>query len=257
MRKINNKQRIPPLSLRGGGFVILAVFFILTGCTRTNSSLTPVSLSVTTPIVTTHKLEPVATKPAMPTTILLAAPFQPQAPLGDWSQPWQDACEEASIIVTEFALKHQSLSKEKMVEEIKRLVDYENKTLGFFESTNVYQTADIANAVYGLKLKILDNPTVEDIKKNLSAGRLIIAPMAGRSLHNPYFNGAGPIYHMLVIRGYDDAARVFITNEVGTKRGEAYRYPYQTLMRAIHDWPGSEDKIQEGPQRVLVTEEKI
>ena len=63
---------------------------------------------------------------------------------------------------------------------------------------------------------------------------MIIIPAAGRLLGNPYFQTPGPIYHMLVIRGYN--ATEFITNDPGTKRGDGFKYKYQTLINAIHDW---------------------
>lgn len=53
-------------------------------------------------------------------------------------------------------------------------------------------------------------------------------------LGNPYFTPPGPIYHMLVIKGYN--LTEFITNDPGTRRGADYVYSYQTLMKAIHDW---------------------
>jgi len=59
-------------------------------------------------------------------------------------------------------------------------------------------------------------------------------PLAGRELNNPYFRAPGPIYHMLVIKGYDSDE--FIVNEVGTKRGDSFKYKYDVLINAIHDW---------------------
>ncbi len=55
---------------------------------------------------------------------------------------------------------------------------------------------------------------------------------------------------MIVVIGYDDTS--FITNDVGTKRGAQYHYPYSTLIDAIHDWTGTDDMIASGPKRILV-----
>jgi hypothetical protein len=41
---------------------------------------------------------------------------------------------------------------------------------------------------------------------------------------------------MLIIRGFNEDK--FITNDPGTKRGEAYRYRFGDLLWAVHDWTG-------------------
>lgn len=38
---------------------------------------------------------------------------------------------------------------------------------------------------------------------------------------------------MMVIRGYDET--YFYTNDVGTRRGENFRYTHETIMDAMHD----------------------
>jgi hypothetical protein len=70
----------------------------------------------------------------------------------------------------------------------------------------------------------------------LVSGKLVIIPAAGRLLGNPNFSGQGPIYHMLVVRGFDNKTGEFITNDPGTRKGEGYRYKYSVLINAIHDW---------------------
>jgi len=53
-------------------------------------------------------------------------------------------------------------------------------------------------------------------------------------LNNPNFKQPGPIYHMLVIKGYNSWE--FITNDPGTRKGNSFKYPYSTLINAVHDW---------------------
>ncbi len=88
------------------------------------------------------------------------------------------------------------------------------------------------------------------MKNELAKGYPIIVPMAGRDLGNPYFSGEGPWYHALVIIGYDKTS--FITNDPGTRRGEHYRYKYDVLMNAIHDWTGVKENIRDGRKVALV-----
>jgi hypothetical protein len=39
-----------------------------------------------------------------------------------------------------------------------------------------------------------------------------------------------------VIRGYDETEGEFITNDPGTRMGNGYRYKYEKLIAAVHDW---------------------
>ena len=50
----------------------------------------------------------------------------------------------------------------------------------------------------------------------------------------PNFTPPGPVYHMLVVKGYD--AQNFITNDVGTRKGESYTYTKDVIMKNMHDW---------------------
>ncbi|MBI3495252.1 hypothetical protein HY065_01345 [Candidatus Berkelbacteria bacterium] len=45
-----------------------------------------------------------------------------------------------------------------------------------------------------------------------------------------------------------------ITNDAGTKRGLGYRYDDNVFINAIHDWPGSAEKIQSGRKAMIVVE---
>lgn len=243
---------------------MLAMTILAAACTfNVPKTETPPAKPSTVTIPESQKPAEPKPAPGIQTKVILEAPFQSQAPFGDWTQPWQDACEEASIIVAEFGLKQKPLSKEKMRDEIQRLVDYQNTNFGTYRSTNLKNTAKVAREVYGMETEMLNDPTIQDLKAKLAAGHFIIAPLAGRLLHNPFFTGAGPVYHMFVIIGFDDNDKVFITHEVGTRHGQAYRYPYQTVMKAIRDLPVpvtqeiTEDEILKGAKRVLVTKDVV
>lgn len=121
---------------------------------------------------------------------------------------------------------------------------------GFSEDVSIAELAEIARRYYGLRATIEETVTTEHIKELIAAGNAIIIPAAGRDLGNPYFSGEGPWYHMLVIRGYD--RNEFIVNDPGTRRGEAYKYAYETLIDAIHDWTGVKENIRSGKKRMLI-----
>jgi len=87
-----------------------------------------------------------------------------------------------------------------------------------------------------------------NIKKEIAAGHPVIVPAAGKVLPNPNFTNGGPNYHMLLIIGYDQTD--FITNDPGTRNGKNFRYTYDGLINAIHDW--NPNNILDGRKAVLV-----
>lgn len=190
-------------------------------------------------------------------SINLDVPFFSQAPTGNWGMPYQEACEEASLLLAYYYVTGQSPSIEQFEVDELAMVDWEVETFGQYEHTTIEQTAQIARDYLGYdRWLILDDPTVENLKWYLTQGYPIVAPMAGRYLGNPYFTGEGPVYHMLIIRGYDESEGVFITNDVGTRRGENFIYSYNVLMNALHDWDDAArtdpEGILKGDKRVLV-----
>jgi hypothetical protein len=159
--------------------------------------------------------------------------FASQAPFANWDALHQEACEEASMATVAMYFSGQKLDETIMDQEILSLYAWEQKN-GYAIDLSASQTADILGEYYGLNARVVTEVTVSRIKEELDMGHLVIAPLAGRLLGNPYFTSPGPIYHMLVIRGYDSDE--FITNEVGTKRGDGFRYKYNILINAVHDW---------------------
>ena len=92
----------------------------------------------------------------------------------------------------------------------------------------------------------------------MSRGSLVLVPAFGQILGNPYFTPPGPATHMLVIRGYDETTKEFITNDPGTRRGEGYRYSYAALVRAIRDYPtGDHEPVPTLEKRMIVVGPKI
>ena len=187
------------------------------------------------------------------TTLNLPVSFAPQAPFADWGMPYQEACEEASIIIAAKYFKNEPLDKHIMDREILDLVEWEKGYFGYWQDTTAAEVVKILKEYYDVNSHTTTEVTTEKIKKELNKGNLIIVPTAGRLLDNPYFSGEGPAYHMLVIRGYD--RNEFITNDPGTKRGDGFKYKYDNLINAIHDWNETKENIYEG-RKVMVVVEK-
>ncbi|MEI6627237.1 MAG: C39 family peptidase [bacterium] len=161
-------------------------------------------------------------------------PFVSQAPLRDWSMPYQEACEEASMISADKFLGRQGVEKNSLNKELLDLIAWEEKN-SYPIDVNASDMVKILRDYFGIEAKLFFKPSVDLIKYELSQGRIILVPTSGRDLGNPYFHQPGPIYHMLVIRGYN--GNNFITNDVGTNtKGEAMKYNVNKLMSTIHDW---------------------
>lgn len=183
---------------------------------------------------------------------VLAVPFVSQAPFGDWSQPYQDFCEEASAVMAAHFIWGVPVTPKIADTEMRIMKRFEELVLdGKSRDTSIDEAASILRVLYGFKhitTKIIQSP--EEIKNELSVGRLVIAPASGELLNNPYFRKPAPLYHMIVVRGFDDAKNVFITNDPGTRRGNGLAYNQSILWNAIHDW--NHGDVLYGEKKVMV-----
>lgn len=238
--------------------VVLGIGFVINLKSNHNQDVTLVSLTPTA--TTSPKLTPslaVSIFPSpipskMPPSYLIANfPFQSQAPLALWDELHDEACEEAALVLVNYYLKGQSLSAEKMDQEILKMVDWEIKNWGSHKDLTISETAELAENFYQLEnAQIKNNINIEDIKREVAQNHPVIIPTAGRLLGNPYFRSPGPIYHMLVVIGYDNST--IIVQDIGTRRGDHYRYNEQVLFNAIHDWNGSSENIGSGAKSMLI-----
>ncbi len=184
---------------------------------------------------------------------LLSVSFTSQAPFGDWSWPWQDFCEEASIVMSYSYVTGKQFTTYDFAVEMIKLAIFELKTLGYEKDTNLTDTLRMLTEHYGYpKARIVENPTSQLIRDEVSKGNLVIVPAAGQKLENPYFRAPGPRYHMVVIKGFDHAD--FIVNEPGTKFGNGFRYSQSNLMDAMHDFVPEPSDITTGRRAIIVVE---
>jgi len=173
---------------------------------------------------------------ALPASLNVEMPFYTQAPFSNWDYPWQESCEEASVLLVANLYNNLNLDRTAFNDELLRLVEWEKSYFGSYEHTTVAQTAEILKINYNLDTSIHENPSFTDLQTILSNGHLIIAPFAGKLLFNPNFKNGGPNYHMLVIKGYDSKKMQIVTHDVGTRNGENYVYDWTIIENALHDW---------------------
>lgn len=177
-------------------------------------------------------------------------PFTSQAPFGDWSEPYKNFCEEASIAMVAHFIWGVPLSSKIADLEMRIIQKFEQLVFGRAIDNNAEDVALVLKTLYGFKnVFIKEISSEKDIIGQLDTGKVLIAPVAGRMLKNPYFTPPGPIYHILVIKGYDEVKKTFITNDPGTRRGENFSYGQKLLYEAIHDWNGG--KVMGGKKMVV------
>lgn len=233
--------------------IIIIGFSVMAYVNRNKATETPVPTG--SGLVTSQS--PSSSKAAQPSSALISnVPFTAQAPFGNWSDPKQEnGCEEASSLMAVYWAQGKSLNPTLAEQQILAVSDYEEAQHGNFYDTSPEDTvAWIFKGYFHYdNVTVKDNITAEDIKAELAKGDLVLVPANGQKLHNPHYKDPGPLRHMLVIRGYDDAKNEFITNDPGTRFGELYRYPETTVMDAIYDYPtGHEEVVQQISKSMIV-----
>ena len=142
-------------------------------------------------------------------------------------------------------------------QEILDMVKFQVEEYGGHFDLNAEQIAKLIKDYYKYDMiEVRYDIQIDDIKRELAKGNVVIAPMAGRLLGNPYYTPPGPAYHNMLFKGYDDRTDEFIANDAGTKRGRNYRYKYEVAYGAIHDWTGNEKTIDQGEKVMVVVKLK-
>ncbi|KKT13629.1 MAG: hypothetical protein UV95_C0001G0166 [Candidatus Falkowbacteria bacterium GW2011_GWF2_43_32] len=177
---------------------------------------------------------------SFPANLSAAVPFTAQAPLAEWQdQRQEDGCEEATALMALAWVRGETgFDRYEWRARILKLSDWEKATYGEDRDVALF---DMLVWIFGdyfshgnVALKPI-RETAEMIGE-LDKGHLVLVPLNGQALGNPYFTPPGPERHMILIKGYDYETAEFITNDPGTRRGEDYRYSADVLFRAIRPY---------------------
>jgi len=191
--------------------------------------------------------------------ILLDVPFTSQAPFGEWHDPrQQDGCEEATSLMVVYWAQGKTLDKQIAKQEILAASEYQKEKYGEYRDTSATTTAQrIIKEYFNYdNFEVKQASSSQDIIVELLTGHVVITPMNGQALGNPYYTAPGPERHMLLIRGYDFTTQEFITNDNGTRNGEEYRYKQDVLFKAIRDYPSGYHVPIEGMRKVMIVVEQ-
>lgn len=189
----------------------------------------------------------------------LGVPFSPQAPEGNWNEPWQNACEETSIMMIDEYYKSRTgtintIGAKNRILEIFRI---KNNFFGQSLDENAEEIAMMINAFFPWEATTVENPTLEQLKQELDNKRPVIIPAYGTALQNPHFRTPLLDYHVIVLSGYDDQTQEFITEDPGTQYGLDLRYPYARIMNAMHDFLPGKNNTKNGKKIVIFTSPNI
>lgn len=178
----------------------------------------------------------------------LSVDFYPQSPFWKWWPIFEDACEEASVLLALNYVRDDYMNRIQFRDELLKIVDWENKVFWYFKDTNVDETAQILENFYNFSnYEIKENPSIEEMKNEISQWNIIIAPIYGIWL-NPNYWWVWPDYHFLVIKWYTKNS--FITHDVGTAKWESYIYNQNTLYNRIHDY--HPENIELGEKKIII-----
>lgn len=183
------------------------------------------------------------------------APFLVQSPFASWDELHQEACEEAALIIAHLYQENTlEISPEKADQKIRKMIKFEEEELGYQLDINIAQMKNLYQKYYQKNIKIIKNPTISLIKQEIAKENIFVVPAAGRVLENPNFQTPGPLYHALVLTGYNKNTQQFITNDPGTRKGQDFKYSYENLMNSIHDFPETKNKkdILQGKKKILL-----
>lgn len=177
-----------------------------------------------------------------------------------WVGSWKNACEEAVITMIQSyyeGLNTIELDKAKQFAET--LFKAQKDKYGSDANSDVKRTLYLIKNFSAFDAEIKLNPSVEEIKQELKAGRPVMAFHYGFDLHNKNipFLATGSSYHTTLIKGFDDENQVFIVNDPGdTVDGADYEYDYEVFLNSLHDYNYTNSKA-DGPASVLFTFKKI
>jgi len=171
-------------------------------------------------------------------SVMYDVPFTSQAPLAEWNNDiFQYGCEEASLLMAMHWINKEPLSTQEARAGILAMAEFQRKRTGNFYDTSAADTAQLMRDFFGYQdVEIQYNIDIDDIKTELIKGNLVIVPVNGQIVKNPFFTSPPPA-HMFVVVGYDSETKEFIVNDPGTKHGKNFRYAETTLNTGLQDYP--------------------
>ena len=170
---------------------------------------------------------------------ITGVPFTSQAPLGEWEdERQQEGCEEASIMMAMYWVRGDYFIASEARDEIIKISDWEKEKYGVYHDTSAKDTYNnILKDYFGYHNARLEyDISTNDILAELLEGNLVVVPINGRAIGNPFFKQPGPERHMAVVTGFDASTNEFILNDPGTSKGQNMRFKSSVLQNSLRDY---------------------
>ena len=189
-------------------------------------------------------------KKPLPPAANIDVPYTSQAPTGNWSEPWKNACEETSIYMVSSFYADDTIKRDEAIKHIREIIAAKNKEFNVSADESLEKISELIKLLgFPWSTEIVVNPTIPQIKEQLASNQPIIAPVFAPALR---YKAGGPDYHVMVITGYDDKTSEFIVNDPAL--GKGVRFKYELFMKAIHDLNGRNYKA--GQKALLFTKKE-
>lgn len=155
-----------------------------------------------------------------------------------YQEPYQNFCEESSLLNWYYYLTWKEPTLKEYNKDLLKLKELEELLFEWwYKHTSLEDTLKLLIVFQNdqeILWKIVENPTIELIKENISLWNPIIVPLYWKWLSNSLFLWWWPIYHNLLIKGYTEEN--FIVNEVGVSKWNWYNYKIEEIMKNIHNF---------------------
>jgi len=196
------------------------------------------------PITNASTVENLADEKILPKYILHNVPFTAQAPFGNWDDVKQDyGCEEASIFMAMMWIQNQPFTKEEARDSIVGMAEFQEKNNNHHHDTSIADTLKLLNDYYKYTNAFTQYSIgIDDIKTELAKSNVVIIPIYGRFVDNPFYSDPAPTFHQVLVVGYDDNTQELIVHDPGTARGENFRYTYQEITDSLIDYDSGIDE---------------
>ena len=254
-------SRLTILFLIAAVIIAVSIFYYINGKTpgflnyndRANQSATTTGNGSLSDKIQNPPPNAATSTAAQPAVLNLPIPFTSQAPTGNWDLVHNEDCEEAAAVMSNAYLTGNTavvLPAAQVDDEMNKLNAWEDSHFGYHLDTTADETARMITDYYGLKATVQNDYTFSDIKDQLNTHHVVILPVDGQVIGNPNYTQPGPIYHMLVIRGY--TATGLITDDSGTRRGQNYPYTFDILHSAGADWDHATNTIDRSKAVMII-----
>jgi len=182
------------------------------------------------------KTKPKQKKTVVKASVILSVPYTVQAPLVNWAVH-EESCEEAAVLMYHYFLSgKETFSGSTIIpayvanSEMIKMKHWQVSHYGREPDLSIEKLGVFVSQYYGYHPRVFKGITIQDIKRELSAGHPVLVPVMTHALKNPHY-GPKSVYHILLIKGYNSKGA--ITNDAGIKEGQSAAYPWSTVFSAI------------------------